>query len=295
MIKKFTSKNSFKYTLLAILLVLVMGVAGCQSSDVVAKIDDETITKDELYEMLVEQNGEQVLNALISEKIIDLEIKKQKIEISDKDIDKEIEEMKEKYGGEEAFNQVIAQSGMDMETLKDNITMNMKIEKLLGPEISISDEELANYFEEKKDDLKEEEQVKARHILVETEKEAKEISKKLADGEDFADLAKENSKDEGSKVSGGDLGLFGKGEMVPEFDEAAFSLELNKISEPIKSEHGYHIIEVLEKNEAKDAKFEDVKDELKDALLQEKIAASYGEWYEKKLAEYEVENLLTDK
>lgn len=295
MIKKFTSKSSYKYTLLAMLLVLVIGVTGCQSSDVVAKVDDETITKDELYDILVEQNGEQVLNGLISEKIIDLEAKKQKIKISDKDVEKEIEEMKDKYGGAEAFDQVMAQSGLDIETLKDNIAMNMKIEKLLGPDITITDEELAEYFEEKKDELKESEQVKARHILVATEEEAKEVSEKLGGGEDFGKLAEEYSTDEGSKAAGGDLGFFGKGEMAAEFEESAFSLEVNKVSDPIKTQHGYHIIEVLEKKEAKEANFEEVKDDLKDALLQDKIAAHYGEWYQKKLTEYEVENLLTSK
>jgi peptidyl-prolyl cis-trans isomerase D len=96
-----------------------------------------------------------------------------------------------------------------------------------------------------KDTPRTEEQVWARHILVETEKEAKDIYKRLKEGADFAELAKTSSKDTGSGVNGGDLGWFGKGQMVPEFEEAAFKLKVGEISEPVKSQFGYHIIQVL--------------------------------------------------
>ena len=99
MIKKFASSSIYRYMLLAVVLALVIGVVGCKSGDVVAKVGDEVITKDELYDLLVEQNGDQVLNSLISEKIIDLEVKKQKIKISKEDIEKEIDKMKKQYGG----------------------------------------------------------------------------------------------------------------------------------------------------------------------------------------------------
>jgi parvulin-like peptidyl-prolyl isomerase len=90
-----------------------------------------------------------------------------------------------------------------------------------------------------------EEQVWARHILVETEAEAKTISERLQKGEDFAAIAKESSKDTGSGANGGDLGWFGKGAMVAEFETAAFSMKVGEISKPIKSQFGYHIIQVL--------------------------------------------------
>ena len=90
-----------------------------------------------------------------------------------------------------------------------------------------------------------EEQVWARHILVETEDEAKTIEARLKKGEDFAELAKELSKDTGSGANGGDLGWFGRGAMVPEFEKVAFALEVGEISEPIQSQFGYHIIQAL--------------------------------------------------
>jgi peptidyl-prolyl cis-trans isomerase D len=90
-----------------------------------------------------------------------------------------------------------------------------------------------------------EEQVWARHILVEKEEEAKDIYERLKRGEDFAELAKELSKDTGSGANGGDLGWFGRGAMVPEFEKVAFSLEVGEFSEPVQSQFGYHIIQVL--------------------------------------------------
>jgi len=96
-----------------------------------------------------------------------------------------------------------------------------------------------------KDTPRTEEQVWARHILVETEAEAQTIYNFLQQGSDFATFAKKSSKDTGSGANGGDLGWFGKGAMVPEFETAAFSLKVGEISKPIKSQFGYHIIQVL--------------------------------------------------
>ena len=96
-----------------------------------------------------------------------------------------------------------------------------------------------------KDTPRTEEQVWARHILVETEAEAKAAEDLLKNGVDFAQLAKKNSKDTGSAANGGDLGWFGKGQMVPEFEQVAFKLKVGEISQPVKSQFGYHIIQVL--------------------------------------------------
>lgn len=287
-------KVTYKYVFLTIILVLVMGMTACKSNEVVAKVNKEVITKDELYQILVEQNGAQVLDSLISKKIIDQEAKKQNISISEDDLNKELDVLKNNYGGEAEFNNALEYYGYNVEDLKKDISMNLKIKKLIEPSITITDDEIVQYFEENKDTFNQEEQVRARHILVETEEKAKEVKVKLDAGGDFAELAKEYSFD-GSKDIGGELGFFGRGRMVPEFEEAAFSLKINEISEPVKSQFGYHIIQVEERKEAKEAKLDESKDKIRESILNEKINEAYETWYQEKLKENKVENYLEEK
>lgn len=295
MTKKLTSKRMWKLILLGISLVLVIGMTGCNNEAIVAKVNNEVITKDELYDLLVEQNGTQVLESLIAEKILNAEAKKQNINVSEEDVQAEINKVIDNYGGQEVFNQAMEYYGYSLDDIKKNITMNTQIRRLVGSSISITEEEMLGYFEENKDTFNQIEQVKARHILVETEEKANEVIEKLSAGGDFAELAKEYSTDEGSKELGGDLGYFGRGEMVSDFEEAAFNLEIGAISEPVETIHGYHIIKIEDKKEAKEANFEESKDNIKDILLEERLPEAYQTWYQEKLNEYEITNYLTGK
>jgi peptidyl-prolyl cis-trans isomerase C len=131
-----------------------------------------------------------------------------------------------------------------------------------------SDEALRKFYEETVKTLKSEPEVKAKHILVESEAEAKTALERVKKGEDFAKLAAELSKDPGSGKEGGDLGWFEKGRMVPEFSEAAFALEKGQVSEPVKSQFGFHIIKVEDKRDKKPPEFDAVKDQLKRYMTQ---------------------------
>ena len=121
-----------------------------------------------------------------------------------------------------------------------------------------TDEAMKKVYEEAAKQIASEQEVHAKHILVETEAEAKEIEAELKKGADFAELAKKKSKDPGAS-DGGDLGFFTKEQMVPEFSAAAFTLEPGKISEPVKSQFGWHIIKVEEKRNRKPPSFDQVK------------------------------------
>lgn len=129
------------------------------------------------------------------------------------------------------------------------------------------------------------EQVHARHILVENEDKAKEIRAKLAAGASFEELAKAESTDPGSKAKDGDLGWFPKGAMVPEFEAAAFQLPLKQVSEPVKSTYGYHLIEVLEKEQNRP---------LDEQMLEQRKASAYNDWLDKARNGPDVKRSLTD-
>ena len=138
---------------------------------------------------------------------------------------------------------------------------------------SVPEAEAKTLYEERVKGLPPQEEVRARHILVKTEDEAKNVAQELTGGADFADAAKKYSQDRGGQ-GGGDLGYFSRGQMVKAFDEAAFSLEQGKLSAPVQSEFGWHIIKVEDKRNRQPPAFEEVKDQITASLVQNKLQAT---------------------
>lgn len=277
---------------IALVLNFILVSCGKSNGEVVARVNNEVITKDELYDYLVKENGQTAINALVANKIIDLEAKKQNVKVTDEEVEKEIDKIAEQYGGRETFEQFLGMYGTSLDDIKENVKVNIKIEKLLGSDVKITEDEMKTYFEENKESFDEKEQVKASHILVDSEDKAREVKEKLDAGEDFAELAKEYSTDTSNKDQGGDLGFFARGAMVKEFEDAAFSMEIGQISDPVKTDYGYHIIKVEDKKPAKEATYEECKDEIKEILFDEKLPAVYQTWIQEKMSEYEIEILL---
>ncbi|HZE54304.1 MAG TPA: peptidylprolyl isomerase, partial [Bradyrhizobium sp.] len=136
-----------------------------------------------------------------------------------------------------------------------------------------TEDAMKKVYEEAAKQIEGEQEVHARHILVESEDEAKAIAADLKKGADFAELAKKKSKDPGAS-DGGDLGFFTKDQMVPEFSTVAFALEPGKISDPVKSQFGWHIIKVEEKRSRKAPDFEQVKSQI-ETYVTRKAQADY--------------------
>jgi peptidyl-prolyl cis-trans isomerase C len=141
--------------------------------------------------------------------------------------------------------------------------------------VTVKDEDVKEYYEKNKEMFVEGEAVGASHILVDSEEKAKELLEKINNKEiSFEDAARENSSCPSSE-NGGSLGQFTRGQMVPEFDEACFSMEIGEIRGPVKTQFGFHLIKLTSKKEAKPMEFDAIKEQLKGSLLQEKQQEAY--------------------
>lgn len=159
--------------------------------------------------------------------------------------------------------------------LKENLLISYAGEKVLSS-VSVTDKEARDYYEENKERFVTGATVNASHILVDTEEKAKAILEEISSGKkSFEDAAKEYSSCP-SKENGGNLGDFSRGQMVPEFENAAFSMEIGEITkEPVKTQFGYHLIKLISKGESKTASFEEIGEDIKASLLNEKRRRAY--------------------
>ncbi|MGQ0455777.1 MAG: peptidylprolyl isomerase [Hyphomicrobium sp.] len=168
--------------------------------------------------------------------------------------------------------------------LKRRALRELYFEKVI--KASVSDADARKMYDDQVRQIKPEEEVSARHILVETEDKAKELKEKVKTGGDFVALAKENSKDPGSKDDGGNLGYFGRGQMVPQFEDVVFKLAKGEVSDPVKTQFGWHLIKIEDKRTKQPPAFEIVKDRIVQSLLLQKAQQSAVELRSKSKIEF---------
>ena len=279
-------------------------LTGCGKKDVAATVNGKPITIEDYereYKMQAQQamaqygdgflmqktpDGKQTMGEIMRQNTLDnlvrFEIYKQDaeekgIKITDKDVDGEYKKMVDMYGGEEKLQEALKENDLTVDQMKKymktNLLMKQYQEKMLK-ELEPTEEELKAYYDKHKDEFK---TAEASHILVKTKEEAEAIKKELDGGADFAKLAKEKSLDTGSGQNGGSLGQFTPGQMVKEFDEKVFSMKPGEISDPVKTQFGYHIIKL----EKISSDFKGAKDAVKEAVIRDKFKA-YNEKLEKK-------------
>ena len=174
-----------------------------------------------------------------------------------------------------------------LESVTKEILTSMAMNKALG-DVTVTEEEAKKYYDENKDAFSVPPTVSARHILVSTEEEANKVREEINNGLSFADAAMKYSSCP-SKEQGGNLGEFSKGMMVPEFEKASFDAEIGAISEPVKTQFGYHLIVVDSKNEGSVKSFEEVKNSVVNELLKKAQHKKYEDLLQQLEGKYGVE------
>ncbi len=260
---------------LAALAIAFLGpsVAGCSSASGstgdVAAVNDQKISRADFDAKLESgPQGKQVLQQLVQGALIDQYAKDNHIDIPDADVAKQEDDIKSKYPPGQ-FEQILKSQNLTETDVHNILRQKLVVEKGVGGALKVSDADITAYLNKNHASLDTPAQVRAKHILVANLATAQQVEQKLKSGGDFAALAKQYSTDPSSKDKGGELGFFGKGQMVPAFQAAAFSQPLDTVGSPVKSPFGYHIIVVEEKKPAQVATLANSRDKIKALLSQQ--------------------------
>lgn len=236
---------------------------------------------------------QQAIDRFVVRTLLTKEADRREIKVTEADIDQAIETIRAKLPTGVSLEDALKRENIGISELRSNLVGELRIKQLVESEVPTntvpSDEEIARFYESRKDQFNVPETVEARHILVKVEStddektkaekktKAEDLRKQLADGADFEKVAKENS-DCPSKERGGNLGSFQRGQMVKAFEDAAFSQEPNVIGPVVETMFGYHIIQVLNHKTAGTNSLADVKERLVEALKQTKQMETFEEF-----------------
>jgi parvulin-like peptidyl-prolyl isomerase len=287
---------------------------GGSDSPVIAKVNGEKITQEELdslYKRLPEQykslvSKQVLLEQLIDERLLYEEALKQGYGSTDEEVRTIITQSILLSGlTEEQFYARLAQENVTKEYLvnfyKKQVSINKMLNETVISKVAVSDEEIAQVYQAQKSALTQPEQRQASHILflITEEQDDEQALEKAKDlrarltKENFADLAKENSQDPGSAPSGGDLGLFRKGMMVQEFEQAVFSMKVGSISGPVRTAFGYHLIYLTNVLVSRQLELEEVREDLKSQLQMEKQRKMYEQYITSLRSDATIERTLS--
>ena len=242
------------------------------------------------------EKRKEVLEFLINRELMVQEGKEAGLEPQDTEVDAELTKIKQRFPSQSAFEQALKQRGLTEKELRRAVRRELTVQKVVEVKIKptaepVTDEDVADFYEENKEGFAESEKVRARHILIkvspdvsdqekaDAESKIQVVLKEARDGADFAELAKKNSECP-SASQGGDLGYFTRGQMVKPFEEAAFALEPGQISEIVETQFGYHIILVQDKKPKRQLKLEEVSEQIREALYDEEIEIALDKWLE---------------
>ena len=279
---------------LAVLLALQVSGGGGTNDEVAALVNGEPVSKAELFDTLYTTGGKDALDQIIARKLIVQEGARLGLEITEEEMEEEVNNIvAESFGGSyEDFLSVLTLYGLSEEAFRDDAKLNLLVRKLAMTEIDPTEEEVRQHFEDNRLLFEQPEEVEARHILVADRETADEVVALLNAGGDFAELAAEYSIDFNNKDNAGYLGFFSRGEMLQEFDEAVFALEVGEISAPVQTDFGFHIIELLDYREEEEVDFNAISDEVMESLIESKIPEVINALVARLFENAEIEYLL---
>lgn len=251
---------------------------------------------------------QQIMPQLVGIEITKAYAQEHNITASDEEVDKEIEKIKEQVGeqarssgqdlsDQKAYEQALKQNNITEDQLRKDIRENLPVQKVQEKVVGgaePSDEEVQKYYDQNKEaQFTTPEQRCVRHILFnkDQKQKAEEVKQQLQNGGDFAKLAKQYSQDPGSAEKGGDLGCLGKGETVPDFEEAAFGAEQGEIIGPVQTQFGYHLLEVTEIKPKHTRSLGEVESQIKSQLATQKQSEEFSKWIEEQKKERDVKYL----
>ena len=291
----------------AVVAVLLAGPARAEVANrIVATIDGEPITAHELREWEKERRGDDAppgdaLDSLITQKLLEKEIKAQGISARDEDVDRYLKEVRERSGLDEAgFNKALAERGMTLETYKIKVKSEIERAQLVNKEIrqrvNVSSAEVKRYYDAHLDDYATSDKVKVRAIFLRVEDpadadavartraKAEELRDAVRKGKSFKELAKEHSEGPGAE-QGGELGTFARGEMEGRLEEVAFALKGGEVSDPIESGGGFALLYVEERIGGSHRPLDEVSPEIREALYNEALQQRFQDWLSRDLRE----------
>ena len=309
--------------LLSMVLLLSLFISGCNNKevDVVGEVNGESISTENyeshlsflqyFYELqtgtnldeekdqaVIDTLKDQTFDDLVLERILHQEAKKEGIVVTEKEIKEELTRVQSSYS-EENYKKLLKDMGMTENQLKEQIKTQIiyaALKEKLVADVTISEQEVQQYYQDNIDIFVEQGGVQLSHILVDTEKEAEEILAKLEQGDDFASLAREFSSCPSSS-QGGDLGLFNQdSNFVTEFKDAALQLKPGEITrEPVKSEFGFHIIKAGERQEARTIPLEEIEKNLHQQLSEDKKLEFFYSYLEDLQEKADIKDWRQDK
>lgn len=271
---------------------------------VVARINGVDIKKDELLTEAKEMQArfaqanrgavpplddkfyKQILDGMIAQKLLLAEAAREGVTVSDEDVKTQVAALRGRFPDQAAFENALKTEGMTEQELLKTLREEAVIQKYVGTKIfnsvQVTDQAARQFYDQNQDKMQRPERVHAKHVLIgvqpnasaedkqKARAKAEDVLKRAKAGEDFGKLASENSDDPGSKVQGGDLSWFSRGQMVPPFDQAVFALaKPNDLSDVVETQFGYHVIQLVEKQGPSAVPFEEAKPRIDQMLKQQ--------------------------